>query len=169
MRVISTGKFLAVCAAIAIIGGAVLPVPDARAETRYERFVRTFWASAKKAGVSRKTYDKAFAGLTPDPEVIKKNAYQPEFKIPPAHYVILAVTDTRIRIGKEMLAKYKSELDEIEKRWGVDRHVLLAIWGMETNFGTFMGKMNVIRSLSTLAYKGRRCWAHGQGPWGTPS
>ena len=62
MRVISTGKFLAVCAAIAIIGGAVLPVPDARAETRYERFVRTFWASAKKAGVSRKTYDKAFAG-----------------------------------------------------------------------------------------------------------
>lgn len=156
MRVISTGKFLAACATIAIIGGAVLPVPEARAEARYERFVRTFWASAKKAGVSRKTYDKAFAGLTPDPEVIKKNAYQPEFKIPPAHYVILAVTDTRIRIGKEMLAKHKAELEIIEKRWGVDRHVLLAIWGMETNFGTFMGKMNVIRSLSTLAYKGRR-------------
>ncbi len=156
MSVISTGKFLAACTAIAIVAGAVLPAPEARAETRYERFVRTFWASAKKAGVSRKTYDKAFAGLKPDPEVIKKNAYQPEFKIPPAHYVILAVTDTRIRVGKEMLAKYKSELDEIEKRYGVDRHILLSIWGMETNFGTFKGKMNVIRSLSTLAYKGRR-------------
>jgi membrane-bound lytic murein transglycosylase B len=152
MKVPSGGLMLAVC----VLASTIIYASSASAETRYERFVRTFWASAKKAGVSRATYDKAFAGLTPDPEVLKKNAYQPEFKIPPAHYVILAVTDTRIRVGKEMLAKYKSELDAIEKQYGVDRHVLLAIWGMETNFGTFMGKMNVIRSLSTLAYKGRR-------------
>jgi membrane-bound lytic murein transglycosylase B len=142
--------------AVWVFASASIYANPASAETRYERFVRTFWASAKKAGVSRATYDKAFAGLVPDPEVLKKNAYQPEFKIPPAHYVILAVTDTRIRVGKEMLVKYKVELDEIEKKYGVDRHVLLAIWGMETNFGTFKGKMNVIRSLSTLAYKGRR-------------
>ena len=138
------------------LGVPAISVPGASAETRYERFVRSFWASARKAGVSRNTYDAAFKGLTPDPEVIEKNAYQPEFRIPPAHYVILAVTDTRIRVGKEMLAKYKAELDDIENRWGVDRHILLAIWGMETNFGTFMGKKNVIRSLSTLGYKGRR-------------
>ena len=135
---------------------SALLAPPARADARYDKFVKSFWASAKKAGISRKTYDAAFAGLTPDPVVVKKNAHQPEFKLPPSQYVVAAVTDTRVRIGKEMLAKYQSELDEIEKRWGVDKHVLLAIWGMETNFGTFMGKMNVIRSLSTLAYKGRR-------------
>ena len=137
-------------------GGAALSAGPANAQTRYERFVKSFWGSARKAGVSRKTYDRAFAGLTPDPVVVRKNAYQPEFKLPPSQYLVAAVTDTRIELGKERAKEYKSELDAIEKRWGVDRYVLLAIWGMETNFGTFMGKMNVIRSLSTLAYKGRR-------------
>ena len=127
-----------------------------QANAAYEKFVRSFWASAKKAGISRKVYDEAFAGLTPDPEVLEKNAHQPEFKLPPSQYVVAAVTDTRIVTGREMLEKYKSELDAIEAKWGVDRHVLLAIWGMETNFGTFMGKKNVIRSLSTLGYRGRR-------------
>lgn len=129
---------------------------QAHANAAYEKFVRSFWASARKAGISRQTYDKAFAGLTPDPEVLEKNAHQPEFKLPPSQYVVAAVTDTRITTGREMLTKYKDELDRIEAKWGVDRHVLLAIWGMETNFGTFMGKKNVIRSLSTLGYRGRR-------------
>ncbi len=147
---------LATCAALGLTAGAMLPAGEASADARYNKFVRDFWASARKAGVSRKTYDAAFAGLSPDPVVLEKNAFQPEFKMPPSQYVIAAVTDTRVKIGREMLEKYKTELDQIEKRWGVDRHVLLAIWGMETNFGTFMGSMNVIRSLSTLAYKGRR-------------
>lgn len=154
------GRALRYCASVGtwvLLAFALLqPTNEARADTAYERFVRSFWASARKAGISRKTYDAAFAGLSPDPEVLEKNAYQPEFKLPPSQYVVAAVTDTRVRIGKEMLEKYKSELDAIEKKWGVDRHVLLAIWGMETNFGTFMGKKNVIRSLSTLGYRGRR-------------
>ena len=149
-------KVLAAGAAFFVIASAVLFTAPARADARYDKFVKSFWASARKAGISRKTYDAAFKGLSPDPVVIEKNAYQPEFKLPPSQYVVAAVTDTRVRIGKEMLEKYKDELDKIEKRWGVDKHVLLAIWGMETNFGTFKGKMNVIRSLSTLAYKGRR-------------
>jgi membrane-bound lytic murein transglycosylase B len=155
------GRALRYCASagtcLALLAFALLqPANEARADTAYERFIRSFWASARKAGISRKTYDAAFAGLSPDPEVLEKNAYQPEFKLPPSQYVVAAVTDTRVRIGKEMLEKYNSELDAIEKKWGVDRHVLLAIWGMETNFGTFMGKKNVIRSLSTLGYRGRR-------------
>lgn len=128
----------------------------AHANAAYRNFVKNFWASARKAGVSRETYDRAFAGLSPDPEVIEKNAHQPEFKLPPSQYVVAAVTDTRIVTGRAMAEKYKAELDRIEARWGVDRYVLLAIWGMETNFGTFMGKKNVIRSLSTLGYRGRR-------------
>ncbi|MCH8239726.1 MAG: lytic murein transglycosylase [Proteobacteria bacterium] len=150
---------VAVCAlmcTLVLAAGAMVPAPPASAETGYQHFVKHFWASARKAGVSRKIYDAAFAGLTPDPEVIRKNAFQPEFKLPAAHYLTLVVTDTRVRLGKERLAQYSEQLGAIEKRWGVDRHVLLAIWGMETSYGAFMGKMNVIRSLSTLAYKGRR-------------
>ncbi len=141
---------------IALAAGAMVPAHSVSAGTSYQHFVKHFWASARKAGVSRKIYDAAFAGLTPDPEVVKKNARQPEFKLPAAHYLTLVVTDTRVRLGRERLAEYSEQLGAIEKRWGVDRHVLLAIWGMETSYGAFMGSMNVIRSLSTLAYKGRR-------------
>ena len=146
-------------AAVCVIAAAAAMTAQAapvHANAAYRNFVKNFWASARKAGVSRETYDRAFAGLSPDPEVIEKNAHQPEFKLPPSQYVVAAVTDTRIIAGREMAEKYKAELDRIEAKWGVDRYVLLAIWGMETNFGTFMGKKNVIRSLSTLGYRGRR-------------
>ncbi|MGE0612031.1 MAG: lytic murein transglycosylase [Hyphomicrobiales bacterium] len=128
----------------------------AHADAAYDRFVREFRAVALRSGVSARTYDAAFKGLEPDPEVVEKNASQPEVVLPASHYLALTVTDTRIRIGREKLAEHKALLDAIEKKFGVDRHVLLAIWGMETNFGTFLGGKNVIRSLSTLAYQGRR-------------
>lgn len=155
LRSLGHGMLLAAFS-ISVFATALLPASEVRANAAYERFVKSFWATARKAGISRKTYDAAFAGLTPDPEVLEKNAYQPEFKLPPSQYVVAAVTDTRIKTGMEMAEKYKAELDRIEKKWGVDRYVLLAIWGMETNFGTFMGSKNVIRSLSTLGYRGRR-------------
>ncbi|RMF06216.1 MAG: lytic murein transglycosylase, partial [Alphaproteobacteria bacterium] len=90
------------------------------------------------------------------PEVIRKDAHQPEFVLPASYYHVLTVTDTRIRRGRELLEEHRETLDAIERKYGVDRHVLLAIWGMETNFGTFMGGHDIIRALSTLAYTGRR-------------
>jgi membrane-bound lytic murein transglycosylase B len=145
--------FAAAWAAAAVFAGLA---GAAMADARYDRFVKSFWPTAKRAGISRATYDSAFAGLTPDPEVIEKDAYQPEFILSASYYLALTVTDTRIRIGKEKLAQHEEALDAIEKRYGVDRHVLVAIWGMETNFGQFMGDKNIIRALSTLAYTGRR-------------
>lgn len=125
-------------------------------DARYRAFVKSFRATALKSGISPATYDAAFKGLTPDPEVIEKDSHQPEFTLKPSQYVALTVTDTRMRIGREKLALHEKELDAIEEKYGVDRHVLLAIWGMETNFGGFMGGHNAIRALSTLAYTGRR-------------
>lgn len=150
-------RYACLSAALVLIA-AMAPGADKAygADTRYQRFVKSFWGTAKKAGISRKTYDAAFEGLTPDPEVIEKNAHQPEFTLSASQYMALTVTDTRIRGGAQKLEQHKAALVEIEKKWGVDRHVLVAIWGMETNFGTFMGGKNVIRALSTLAYKGRR-------------
>lgn len=142
-----------------IFAGGLMAGPladSAQANAKYQRFVKSFWATAKRAGISRATYDAAFKGMEPDPEVIRKDAHQPEFTLPPSHYLALTVTDTRINVGAEMLVKYKSELEAIQKKYGVDKQVLLSIWGMETNFGQFMGGHNVIRALSTLAYTGRR-------------
>ena len=125
-------------------------------QATYQKFVKEFRTVASRAGIPKSLYDRAFRGLTPDPEVIERNNRQPEFVLPPSHYMALVVTDTRVRGGRTQLSEYAVDLDVIERRYGVDRHVLVAIWGMETLYGTLRGKRNVIRSLSTLGYKGRR-------------
>jgi len=76
--------------------------------------------------------------------------------MPVSHYLSTHVTDPRVREGRDKARLYDAELAAIEKRYGVDRSVVLAIWGMETSFGARRGKRHVIRSLSTLGYKGRR-------------
>ena len=125
-------------------------------QTAYREFVKEFRAVARRHGIPGALYDRAFHGLTPDPEVIERNNRQPEFVLPPSHYMALVVTDTRVREGRRKLSEHAAGLDRIERRYGVNRHVLVAIWGMETLYGTLRGKRNVIRSLSTLGYKGRR-------------
>lgn len=131
--------------------------PPARAQgAAFERFIDHFWTQARKAGISRATYRRAFAGVQPDPEVLEKAAYQPEFTKPVWEYLASAVSQKRIGTGRKMLREYRSVLARLEARYGVDRHVLLAIWGMETAYGSFMGDKYIIRSLATLAWRGPR-------------
>ncbi len=133
-----------------------LSAPSHARDAGFRRFVKNFWPRARKAGVSRSTYRRAFRGVDPDPEVWDKDTHQPEFEMPVSQYLALAVSDTRIEEGAKKLTELKKLLDDLERRYGVNRHVLIAIWGMETNYGTFPGKKYVIRALATLAYKGRR-------------
>ena len=125
-------------------------------DARFRHFVRTFWPTARARGISKKLYDHAFAGLVSDPLVIKRASHQPEFTTPVWVYLEKRVSDKRIARGREMLKAHGARLRAIEKRYGVDRHILLAIWGMESNYGSHKGKLGVIRSLATLAYTGRR-------------
>ena len=125
-------------------------------QAAYQSFVREFRAVALRRGIPKALYNRAFRGLTPDPEVIEKNNRQPEFVLSASQYMALMITDTRVNEGRRKLSEYAADLKDIERRYGVDRHVLLAVWGMETLYGTLRGERNVIRSLSTLAYKGRR-------------
>ena len=101
-------------------------------------------------------FERAFKGVTPDLDVLEKDARQPEFVKPIWVYLASAVSAKRIETGAKKLRAYRSVLDKIEARYGVDRHVVIAIWGMESNYGSFRGKRNVVRSLATLAYRGRR-------------
>lgn len=136
---------------------SVIPgVQVAKANSAFERWVAGVWPEARKQGVSRKTFDRAFRGVTPDPDVLKKAEHQPEFAKPVWKYLESAVSKKRVSTGQQMLRKYGKLLNAIEARYGVDKHIVLAIWGMETNYGSFLGKKSLIRSLATLGYEGSR-------------
>ncbi len=122
----------------------------------FERFVDGVRTDARRAGISRRVFRRAFAGVTPDPEVLKKAEHQPEFTKPIWEYLASAVSKSRIENGRKMLAQYRTVLDDLQERTGVDRHVIVAIWGMETAYGSYMGDKYIIRSLATLAYTGPR-------------
>jgi membrane-bound lytic murein transglycosylase B len=127
-----------------------------RADPGFDHWVQQFWPVARDAGISRATYDAAFRGVAPDPEVLEKARYQPEFVKPVWDYVAKRVSEKRIEAGRGMLRKHRRLLDSIEARYGVDRHILVAIWGMESHYGDVLDDpkivRNVIRSLATLAY-----------------
>ncbi len=122
----------------------------------FAQFVDDFWPVARRAGISRRTYARAFSGVTPDPDVIRRLGRQPEFSTPVWAYIAKRVTDARIARGREKLRRLFGVLGAIERKHGVSRRVLLAIWGMETNYGSYTGKDNVIRALATLAFTGRK-------------
>jgi membrane-bound lytic murein transglycosylase B len=130
------------------------------ADEEFDRWVREFWPAARAAGVSRDVYDAAFRGVTPDPEVLEKANNQAEFATPLWDYVSRRVSDKRIKGGRDALVRYRTLLDAIESRYGVDRHILVAIWGMESFYGEVLSDpkivKSVIRSLATLAYADRR-------------
>jgi len=140
---------------------AILPQNLANADTGFKRWISNFRGVAAKNGVSTRTYDAVFAGISsPDPEVIKKANFQPEFKSKVWDYMDNRITDSAVEKGQAMKIKYKRWLDIIEKRYGVDRNILMAIWSMETSYGAALERkgalMSVARSLATLAYQDKR-------------
>lgn len=144
-------------------------INPAQANAGFQKWIRDFYSVAANSGISKSTYNSVFAGITsPDPEVIESANYQPEFKSKVWDYLDNRITSSSISKGLEMKVKYKSWLDKIEKKFGVDRHILLAIWSMETSYGAALEKdkslRSVARSLATLAYldKRRRKFARSQ-------
>jgi membrane-bound lytic murein transglycosylase B len=115
-----------------------------------------FRADALKAGIRPDIFDRAFFGVTPDMSVVKADRSQPEFSRPVWEYLDGAISAVRVRKAQGLLTQYADVLQSIEQRYGVDRQALVAVWGMESNFGQFQGSQSVIRSLATLAYEGRR-------------
>jgi membrane-bound lytic murein transglycosylase B len=129
----------------------------AHADAKFEAFIQSLWPKVKAAGISRSLFDAAFAGITdPDPAVLKLALTQPEFTSTTSAYLAKAVTPIRIDTGQQMKGSDAALLSAIEKKYGVDRHILLGIWGMESNFGKDKGSMSVMRSLATLIYAGRK-------------
>ena len=119
---------------LALLAAVCLPLASRDAPPRRKASPNGSRASGRRrkaAGITRATYDRAFAGLTPDPEVIEQANYQPEYVKPIGEYIDRVVSDKRIETGKQKLEENKALLDAIEKRYGVDRHIIIAIWGVE--------------------------------------
>ena len=141
---------------LAITAGLLISSP-ARADQGFVNWINSFYPVAAKAGITRATYVKAFKGVTePDPTVLEKANYQPEFKSRIWEYLDSRVNPYTVGIGRDMLRKYGTTLNAIERHFGVDKYVLLAIWSMESNYGAVLDKPdrlhNVPRALATLAY-----------------
>jgi membrane-bound lytic murein transglycosylase B len=128
---------------------------ESRAESGdFQQFLQGLWPTAEAAGVSRETFDAAILGLTPDPAVVAKPAAQSEFTVSIAAYVLGVVTGDRVARGRAVAARLTDILSEIERRSGVPSELMVAILGVESNFGTATGGSDVLRVLATLAFKG---------------
>ncbi len=112
---------------------------------------------ARSAGISQKTLDAALADIeAPQPRVIERDRKQPEKTQSLEDYVAARVSKERIVEGRTMLRRYATWLGRIESQYRVQRRFIVALWGVESNYGRHTGKRPVIQSLVTLAYDGRR-------------
>jgi lytic murein transglycosylase len=138
--------------------------PGHAADTAFQQDLQTLWPQAQQAGVSRATFDAAIRGLEPDlslPDLAVSGRpgrapQQPEFVQTPADYVRESSIARLAVRGKKLLSAHRATLNEIERQFGVQPAVLLAIWGRETDFGGYKLPHDAIRVLATQAYVGRR-------------
>ena len=119
-------------------------------------WLKGFKARAAAQGIRPATLEQAFADVTYDAEVVRRDRSQNEFTKTVWDYLDSAASDARIAAGKAALAKHKALLERIEAKYGVDKEIVVAIWGLESAYGSFRGSDSTIRSLATLAYDQRR-------------
>jgi membrane-bound lytic murein transglycosylase B len=126
------------------------------AAANFHACLEGLWGEAARRGVPRTLFDEQTASLTPDLRIMDLLDAQPEFTKAIWDYLDLLVSDERIQAGRAILNQHRATFDAVEKTFGVDRHVVTAIWGIESNYGTQGGTRPVVRSTATLACVGRR-------------
>ncbi len=132
--------------------------PAAQCGGDFSAFIAATSREAAAAGISHAVIGNAFAGVTPDPAVLAFDRRQHgTFRMSFEHYAATRVTAGRIKRGKELLQRHTALLSRIQRQFGVPGPVLVAIWGLETDYGAGdMGKLPVIRTLATMAHDCRR-------------
>lgn len=129
---------------------------DAAADRGLQRWVKGFRSRALSAGIKGSVFDRAFKGVRYDANIISRDRNQSEFTKTIWEYLDSAASDKRIANGKEALNKHSGALNAIEARYGVEKEVVAAVWGLESAFGAHRGDTNIIEALATLSYDGRR-------------
>ena len=132
------------------------PEAIASAAANFNNCLASLWPQAAARGVSRRTFEAATRGLTPDLKIMDLLDRQPEFEKAIWDYLDDLVNDDRIATGRIAVAQNRQAFDAVEKAYGVDRYILAAFWGIESNFGKEGGERPVVQSTATLACIGRR-------------
>ena len=138
-------KITLLAATTALLAGPAL------AQSDFQSCLQTIKAEALRQGVPASLIDRAFQGLTPDQKIIDLDSRQPEFSQTYAKYVGSSVSADRIVKGQQRMAQNRTLLDALQAEYGVPPQYLMAFWGLETNYGGFMGDFQVVRSVATLA------------------
>ena len=125
-------------------------------ESDFNTWLASFKQTALKKGISQDTIDIAFKNVQFLDQVIKYDRKQPEFFEDTLTYVSKRANLSRSNKAKKLLIKNKKLFLQIEKEFLVEKEILLSLWGIETNFGRHVGKMDIISSLATLSYDKRR-------------
>ena len=129
---------------------------SATAEANFETWLTSYKNFALKKGISQETINIAFKNVKFLEQVIKYDRKQPEFFENTTTYVNKRANTSRVKIAKKLFKKNKNLFDDVESNFYVEKEILLALWGIETNFGKHVGKMDIISSLATLSYDKRR-------------
>ena len=122
----------------------------------FDSCLNTLRAPARAAGVQEDTFTRHTQGLAPDMSVIDKLNFQPEFRTAIWDYLAGLVDEERVAEGRALLAQHADTLARVEERYGVDPATVVAVWGVESNFGQTFGKSPLVQSLGTLSCFGRR-------------
>ena len=125
-------------------------------EISFDEWVSLFKERALKEGISKHTVNSIMNNANYLPKVIKYDRYQPEFYEDTYTYIKKRTTDKKVKKGISLYENKKKLIDNVEKEFFVEKELLLALMGIETNFGKYLGKMDIISSLSTLSYDKRR-------------
>ena len=129
------------------------PSTSASQADEFQQFLESIWPKADAAGVSRATFDNAISGLTPDFAVLEKSANQADFTITIAQYLTQSVSAEGAALGHDLAASLAEPLEKIQARSGVPWEILVAFWGVESNYGSSAGDSDILRALATLAFR----------------
>lgn len=144
----------------ALLMGAGLPASaqteNSVSDTAFQACLQRLASAAREARVSAEAYTRFTRGLTPDADVLAKLDNQPEFRTPIWDYLAGLVDDERVAEGRALLARHAEVLARVEQRFGVDPATVVAVWGVESNFGQSFGRYPLPQALGTLACFGRR-------------
>jgi len=132
------------------------PIPASADITNFDEWLSAFRPRAIAQGITPSVLDQALQGVRYNADVVRRDRNQSEFTKTIWDYLETAVSDLRIANGKAALRAQQRDLDKIERKYGVEKQIVVAIWGLESAYGTFRGKTHVIEAMASLAFDARR-------------
>jgi membrane-bound lytic murein transglycosylase B len=149
-------RLLGVCAAVAGLSAGVAVPSDTLAQADFSQCLARLETRARTDGVAQRTIDAVFPNVVPRQRVIRADRSQAEFVESFAAYLGRRVNPSRVTMGRELLVRHRDVLDVLTREYGVPGQYIVAFWGLETNYGGYLGDVSVFDSLSTLACDPRR-------------